>query len=221
LARRKTGFPGIDPKVDYAFKRLFGVERNRHLLIDLIDAVLDSPPEYRIAEVELLNPFSEKEALDDRLTILDVKARDQSGRRFNVEMQMLPHTGFRERILYDWAQLHHEQIREGDAYHVLRPTVSICFLNGNLFPHVADYRLQFGLRDGQHGLVFSPQLAIYVTELQKFGRPLEQVSGSLDRWLYFLRNAETMDTEALPSELDVPPIRRALEELQMLSQTDL
>lgn len=41
--------PGIDPKVDYAFKRLFGVERNRHLLIDLIDAVLDSPPEHRIA----------------------------------------------------------------------------------------------------------------------------------------------------------------------------
>lgn len=213
--------PGIDPKVDYAFKRLFGVERNRHLLIDLIDAVLDSPPEHRIVEVELLNPFSEQEALDDRLTILDVKARDQSGRRFNIEMQMLPHRGFRERILYYWAQLHHEQLHEGDEFHELRPTISICFVNGNLFPQVSDYRIQFNLRDARHGLVFSPQLAIYVVELRKFDKEVRQVSDALDRWLYFLRHAETMDTDAIPFQLGVPSIQRALEELQMLSQTEV
>ena len=213
--------PGIDPKVDYAFKRLFGVDHNRHLLIDLIDAVLDSPPEHRIVEVELLNPFSEKEALDDRLTILDVKARDQSGRRFNVEMQMLPHDGFRERILYYWAQLHHEQLHEGDEFHELRPTISICSVNGNLFPQVPEYRLEFNLRDAQHGLVFSPQLAIYAVELRKFNTELPQVSEPLDRWLYFLRHAETMDTDAVPAELNVPEIRKALEELRMLSQTEL
>lgn len=171
--------------------------------------------------MELLNPFSEQEALDDRLTILDVKARDQSGRRFNIEMQMLPHRGFRERILYYWAQLHHEQLHEGDEFHELRPTISICFVNGNLFPQVPDYRIQFNLRDAQHGLVFSPQIAIYVVELRKFDKGVRQVSNSLDRWLYFLRHAETMDTDAIPSQLGVPPIQRALEELRMLSQTEI
>lgn len=213
--------PGIDPKVDYAFKRLFGVERNRHLLIDLIEAVIEPSLDERIAEVELLNPFSEKEALDDRLIVLDIKARDQSGRRFNVEMQMLPHVGFRERILYYWAQLHHDQLHEGDQFHELQPTISICFVNGNLFPQVPDYRLQFGLRDDRHGLVFSSQLAIYVVELRKFDKDLPQVSAPLDRWLYFLRHAETMDTDGIPSELNVPTIQQSLEELQMLSQTEL
>ena len=79
---------GIDPKIDYAFKRLFGMERNRDLLIDLINAVLDLPPGEQVAEVEILNPFNPQESSSDKLSIVDIKARDQQGRHFNVEMQM-------------------------------------------------------------------------------------------------------------------------------------
>ncbi len=81
--------PGIDPKIDYAFKRLFGSEPNQPLLIDLLNAVLQPPPAQRVAALEILNPFNDKEALDDKLSVVDIKARDQSGRQFNVEMQML------------------------------------------------------------------------------------------------------------------------------------
>jgi hypothetical protein len=80
---------GINPKVDYAFKHLFGRETTQPLLIDLLDSVLSPPPGSRTQDIELLNPFNPKEALDDKLSILDIKARDQSGRQFNVEMQML------------------------------------------------------------------------------------------------------------------------------------
>jgi hypothetical protein len=66
---------GIDPKVDYAFKKLFGSEGNTDLRIDLLHAVLQPPPGRLITAVELLNPFSERETLDDKLSILDVKAR--------------------------------------------------------------------------------------------------------------------------------------------------
>lgn len=55
--------PGIDPKVDYAFKRLFGLERNRTLLIHLLHAILQPTPEERIVTLEILNPFSDKEKL--------------------------------------------------------------------------------------------------------------------------------------------------------------
>ena len=74
---------GIDPKVDYAFKWLFGRESSTGILIDLLHAVLSPPPEEQIVEIRVLNPFSEKMALDDKLAVLDIKARDQRGRREN------------------------------------------------------------------------------------------------------------------------------------------
>ncbi|HMC88170.1 MAG TPA: Rpn family recombination-promoting nuclease/putative transposase [Gemmataceae bacterium] len=91
---------GIDPTVDYAFKHLFGRESTRPILIDLLDKVLNSAPGRRIRDIELLNPFNPKEALDDKLSILDIKARDQAGRLFNVEMQMLAFRHYEKRILY-------------------------------------------------------------------------------------------------------------------------
>ena len=80
----------IDPKVDYAFKHLFGRESTRPLLIHLLNQVLNPDPGRQIRDVELLNPFNPKEAIDDKLSILDVKARDQTGRQLNIEMQMFP-----------------------------------------------------------------------------------------------------------------------------------
>jgi predicted transposase/invertase (TIGR01784 family) len=76
--------PRIDPKVDYAFKHVFGREQNQSLLVDLLHAVLEPSPQQQIKTLEILNPFNDKEALDDKLSILDIKARDQSGRQFNV-----------------------------------------------------------------------------------------------------------------------------------------
>src|SRR5260370_26650965 len=119
---------GIDPKVDYAFKHLFGREATRTLLIDVLDSVLDPAPGGHIRDIELLNPFNPKQALDDKLSILDIKARDQSGRQFNVEMQMLALRYYEARILYYWARLHQHQLHEREDYLQLRPTVSPPFL---------------------------------------------------------------------------------------------
>jgi len=77
----------VDPKVDYAFKWLFGREKNTRLLIHLLHAILNPTPEEQIVEIQILNPFSEQMALDGKRSILDIKARDQRGRQFNVEMQ--------------------------------------------------------------------------------------------------------------------------------------
>ena len=66
---------GIDPKVDYAFKHLFGRDATRPILIDVIDKVLDPPPGHHIQDIALLNPFNPKETDDDKLSILDIKAR--------------------------------------------------------------------------------------------------------------------------------------------------
>src|SRR4051794_35003692 len=125
---------GVDPKVDYAFKRLYGREETRSILIDLTNSVLAPAAGYEVAEIELLNPFNPKEKLDEKLSILDVKARDQGGRQFNVEMQMVAYRYYEKRILYYWAKLHQQQFGQGKDYLELKPTISISFLNHTLFP---------------------------------------------------------------------------------------
>jgi predicted transposase/invertase (TIGR01784 family) len=119
----------VDPKVDYAFKHLFGRDATRPILMNVLDSVLNPPPGHHIREIELLNPFNAKEALDDKLSILDIKARDETGRQFNVEMQMLAFPHYPKRILYYACKLHQQQLHEGQDYLELKPTVSISFLN--------------------------------------------------------------------------------------------
>ena len=126
--------PGIDPKIDIAFRKVFGSEPWRDLTASLINAVLEAAPPHRVVDVELLNPYSEKMALDDKLSILDIKARDQVGWLYNVEMQMLALAALVQRLLYYWSKVYGQQLAQGDDYTVLRPTISICFVNGVLFP---------------------------------------------------------------------------------------
>jgi predicted transposase/invertase (TIGR01784 family) len=211
---------GIDPKNDYAFKHLFGRDSTRPLLINLIDEVLHPAPGRRLRDLELLNPFNPKEALDDKLSILDIKARDESGRQFNIEMQMLAFPYYEKRILYYACKLHQQQLHEGEDYLELKSTISISFLNHVWFPHVSDHHLRFRLLEESHGFPLTEDVEFHILELPKFTKSVAGLSSGLDIWLYFLRHAEMMDLDAVPAALQQPLILRALEELKMLTQTE-
>jgi predicted transposase/invertase (TIGR01784 family) len=214
--------PGIDPKVDLVFKRLFGTEANADLLIDLLNAVLAWPPGRAVTAVEILNPFSDQEALDDKLSILDVKARDATGRLFNVEMQMEPHRAYPARVVYYLTRLHQQQLHAGDDYHTLAPSCSISFLDHVLFRGRPRGHWRFHLRDEEEpGSVFSDQLGVYVVELPKFDRPAAELVTPLERWCFFLRHGAILDTEQLPEALRFPQMHKAMEVLRMVTQSDL
>jgi len=213
--------PGIDPKVDYAFKRLFGREQTLPLLLHLLNAILQLQPARRLTHLELLNPYSDQDALDDKLSIVDVKARDQGGQQFHIEMQLLPERSFRARVLYYWAELHQQQLHAGEPYSTLRPTISVCITDFVLFPQVPDHALTFEVLNRAHQLMFSPELLLVSLELPKFTRRAEELADPADVWLYFLRHAEILDSERLPAALDTPEIHRALEELNVLTQNEL
>src|SRR5260370_34165522 len=171
---------GIDPKVDYAFKRLSGREATRALLIDVLDSVLAPPPGRRIRDIELLNPFNPKQALDDKLSILDIKARDQTGRQFNVEMQMLALRYYEARILYYWARLHQQQLHEGEDYLQLKPTISISFLDHVLFPQVPEHHLRFRLLETSHHFPFTGDIERHLLELPKFTKAATKLQPGVD-----------------------------------------
>ena len=214
---------GIDPKVDHAFKHLLGREATRPILIDVIDSVLNPAPGRRIQDIELLNPFNPKETSDDKLSILDIKARDQSGRLFNIEMQLLASPCYEQRIIYYGTRLYQQQLREGEDYTELKPTISISFLNYGLFPKLrAEYHLCFRLLEERKHFSLTDHLEFHVLELQKFTKTANELANDLDIWLSFLTHAATMDTDALPEALRQHPlVPRAVEELKMVTQSEL
>jgi predicted transposase/invertase (TIGR01784 family) len=213
--------PGLDVRVDYAFERVFGSEDTTDTLISLLNAVIQPPPGQEVTGVELRNPFSDKDAPDDKLAVLDVKARDGRGRWFNVEMQMAAPTLYLRRVLFYWAQTYQGQMKEGDDFSVLRPVISISFLNGRRFHDEPDFHHVFQLRGGREGkLLLTEDLAIHLIELPKFDLTPEQLTRPLHLWCYFLRHAAELNTDTLPARLDVRAVRRALEVLGMMSHDD-
>jgi predicted transposase/invertase (TIGR01784 family) len=213
--------PGVDPKVDFAFKKIFGSETNIPLLIDLLHAVLNPPPDERIVALEILNPFNIKDAVYDKQSILDIKVRDANGKLYNVEMQMTGSIAFPQRMLYYWALMYGRQLHEGEDFTELRTTISICFVNSVLFPEVPDYHLDFQLRSARHPeLIFCSQQSMHVLELPKFQRTAEELVGPLDVWCYFLLHGAILDSEKLPEALKVAPVEKAMEVLAMLTKND-
>jgi predicted transposase/invertase (TIGR01784 family) len=214
--------PGIDPKVDYVFKWLFGKEVHEALLVDLLNAVLKLPQGRVIKSVRILNPLNDKDALDDKLSILDIKAQDQLGRQYNIEMQIRGSPGLLPRLLYYWAVLHADQLEEAEDYVELCSTITICFVNTVLFPQVADHHLCFELRSDRHpNLLFSDQQAIHLVELPKFKKKATELVDPLDLWCYFLIHGKKLDTDALPEPMRQGILRKAMEELTMFAQSDI
>ena len=212
--------PGIDPRVDYAFKKVFGSETSTPILAEFLGAVLQ--PAHPIVELHLLNPFNEKDGADDKLSILDIKARDDLGQYYNVEMQLFGSQVQLQRILYYWAVLHSDQLREAQKYTALRPTYSIAIVNTVLFADVPDYHLNFQLRSDRHPqLIFSAQQSIHLLELPKFRKTADELDDPLELWCYFLTHGAELDSAELPRVLQTPMMQRAMEVLDMLAKNDV
>lgn len=211
---------GIKLTVDYAFKRTFGTEENRNVLKHLLNSILARSLTSPIAEITVLNPFSGKVSADDKLSIFDIKARDEIGREFIVEVQLYDHENLRERLVYYWAKEYSGQLQEGDNYDVLKPVFVICIAETTLFRETTKAHSRFQLIDTSQNLTLTSHLEVHVIELQKFSRDLEELEDDEERWLYFLRNAEDYDSESLPQPLAiVPEIIQATGTLTMVAHS--
>ena len=109
---------------DYAFKRVFGVEENKDVLQDLLECILDIPPE-TIAGLELLDKEFHKELLSEKLGILDIKLRLKDGAFVDIEIQNSWHFDFPERTLYYWSKMYNENIKQGQDYTKLPKCITI------------------------------------------------------------------------------------------------
>jgi len=210
---------GIDPKVDYAFKLVFGNPKHTAVTIHFLNAVLDFPEP--ITAVTILNPIRDREHAEDKLAILDILAADGQGRRYNVEMQTTLPADLAKRLTYYNCLNFVEQLKAGETYDRLRPAISICVLNRVMYATAPEYHLSFRLRcDQQPQLTLNDDLTYHLLELPKFDPTDNNVRrGPLEKWLYFLKNAAQLEAEELAERLTDDEFREAAGVLKMISET--
>ncbi|NCC23501.1 MAG: Rpn family recombination-promoting nuclease/putative transposase, partial [Alphaproteobacteria bacterium] len=207
----------INPKVDCVFKAVLGAEENRALLIDFLNAMLTDTLPTPVVEVQILNPYNPQETLNDKLTIVDVKARDAAGQLFQIEIQLLVFADLSARILYGWADLYRRQLHSGEPYSVLKPTYAIWLLDQTLRHDTPTYAHRYRMRDDR-GADLLEHGGIWIFELNKAA--VQQVETEQERWLKFFNEGETLDDEKLPEWMQTPVMRQAMSTLTAFSEKD-
>jgi predicted transposase/invertase (TIGR01784 family) len=123
-----------DPKTDFVFKRIFGTEPNKHLLVDLLNALLELEGEQRIADLTYLSAEQRVPVAELKLSIVDVKCRDHAGRVYVVEMQILNVEAFEKRVVYNVSKAYVMQIHGGEHYLELSDVVGVTICDFELWP---------------------------------------------------------------------------------------
>jgi predicted transposase/invertase (TIGR01784 family) len=213
----------VNPRVDIAFKKIFGVEENKDLLISLINSIVG--PKDQVSDVTLLNPYNPKNFRNDKISILDIKAQGQDGKRFNIEIQISDEADYDKRALYYWAKLYTEQLKNTDDYDLLSKAIGIHILNFTSIPHVDKYHNVFHIREKESNFLYFEDLELHTIELKKFynNQPVEltdliaRVKTSLDMWVAFLTRHDLLNTDHLPAPLNDPSLQKALHVLDVMN----
>jgi predicted transposase/invertase (TIGR01784 family) len=210
---------GIDPTVDYAFKRLFGDPNHAPVLVHLLNAIFEG--QFQVDGVEILTPFLEKDFEEDKLAILDVRVRDTQRRTYNLEMQTTLPTALPNRLAYYLSSMYSGQLREGDPYATLAPAICICFLNKILLPSATSFHARFRLCSLEEQLTLTDHLEVHLLELPKYNGSLTDLPRArpMERWAYFLRHAAEMSVADIGQLLPDPAFVEAGGVLDMIAKS--
>jgi predicted transposase/invertase (TIGR01784 family) len=218
----------VNPKIDLVFKKLFGSEENKDILLSLINAVL--PDNEQVTEIKIKNPYNVSDYVEGKLSILDIKAEDAQGNLYDIEMQIKGTTFYGRRTLYYWAKIFGSQLdylteeeiqakeKKGRSYTDLNKCIVISLMDFQFFKDERYHRC-FVLKDREtdETHIDLAYLDLYFVELEKFEQQHKAAKTLLDRWIKFLNNADFYSKDTLPDELaQVPSIKKASERLEVM-----
>ena len=189
----------VDPKNDLAFKKIFGDETKKEILISLLNAILDFKDEKSIVSLDIVNPYQVPKIADLKETILDIKARNREGEEFIVEMQKKDVGDFHKRSLYYTSKAYVSQLSKGEDYAKLNKVYFIGIVDFNMFnnQHYISRHLILNQETKEQDLA---DFEFTFVELPKFDKRLDELDNVLDKWLYFIKNANTLSM--IPKEYE-------------------
>ncbi|NEP43923.1 MAG: Rpn family recombination-promoting nuclease/putative transposase, partial [Okeania sp. SIO2H7] len=199
----------ISPKVDYAFKKIFGSDQSHDILISFLNAIIYNG-ENIIKSLTIVDPYNpgKVQALKD--TYLDIRAVLNDGSKVVIEMQAASMRAFDKRVAYNLCKAYSNQLEVREAYWQLNPVIAVTITDFTMFDESQKVVSKFMFREEEDGFKYkAKELRLIFVELPKFKKKLNQLKTLTDKWIFFLK--ETATLEEIPSELgEIPEIERAL-----------
>jgi predicted transposase/invertase (TIGR01784 family) len=198
-----------DIKNDIAFRKIFGNETKTEILISFLNAVLKLDGSKKITWVEILNPYQLPRMAGSKTTILDVRAKDQAGNSYIVEMQVTDKKGLDKRVTFYSARGYASQLDASENYYQLKPVIFIGILNFEYLqnPHYLSRHLILDADTNEHKL---KDLEFTFIELPKFNKTEPQLQALTEKWIFFIKNAENLNL--IPASVNDEGLKSAYEE---------
>ena len=205
----------LSPKVDFVFKKIFGSEENKSVLISFLNATLK--PKKEIVAVDLKNTDIEKEYLKDKFSRLDVKATTSNKETINIEIQLSDQYNMTQRTLYYWSKMYEEQMEQSYNYRKLSRTVCINILNYNYLDNDR-FHNTYRLKEIETNEELTDICEIHFIEIPKLRHlDLKDEADMLEVWVEFLRDPESEVIRNV--ETTNQDIKKAKDKLYKLSQS--
>ncbi|NET74613.1 MULTISPECIES: Rpn family recombination-promoting nuclease/putative transposase [Okeania] len=208
----------INPKVDYAFKKIFGSEQSKDILISFLNAIIYGGKKV-IQSLTILNPFNPGQLINLKDTYLDIKAVLVDGSIVVIEMQVARMAGFNKRVAYNLAKAYVNQLETGEDYLLLNPAIAVTITDFILFEKKDDFINKFVFKEETKNFeCLDKQLRLIFLELPKFKKALSELNSLTDKWIYFLKEATRLDS--IPENLgEVSEIEKALNIANRINMT--
>lgn len=201
----------VDVKNDVAFRKIFGSDKKKVILISFLNAVLDLDGQDKIKSVTLVDPFQLPRIRGEKASIIDVRAKDGRNRSFIIEMQVAERDGFGKRVQFYSSKEYASQIDRGDDYTLLKPVYFIGILNFKFFPG-DNYFSKHITVDEETGVCTLDDIKFRFIELPKFKKKEHELTTVIDKWTYFIKKADKL--EVIPENVDDKGLLAAYEEAQ-------
>ena len=206
----------VDVKNDIAFRKIFGNENKKEILISFLNAVLELPEGKRIKNTEIKNPFQMPEIKGLKSSILDVLATDERNISYIVEMQVEEPDGFDKRVQYYTAKQYSAQINIADDYPLLNQVIFIGIINFNFFSG-KEYLTKHLIINTKTGKQELKDIEFNFIELPKFKKKQTELDSLIDKWTFFIKNAPNLDV--IPTDIGDKGLIRAYEDAAQYNWT--
>ena len=187
----------LDARNDIAFRRIFGTEKNKDILIHFLNDILGLTDDNKIKDVSFLSPIQDPVIASQKQSIVDVLCVDSTGIKTIIEMQVAKTTGFEKRAQYYAAKAYSSQADVGDQYHDLKGVIFIAIADFILFPNKLAYKsdhVTFDKMTFEHDL---RDFSFTFIELPKFKKREDQLENIVEKWCYFFKHAGETSEEDL------------------------
>ena len=197
----------LDIKTDYAFKKVFGAEENKDILIKFLNSIIIFNDNAKIKDLAIIDPYTIPMLKGMKDSFVDVKAKLDDDSLVIIEMQVLNNEGFEKRVLYNAAKNYSIQLDKGENYHLLNPVIALNIVDFIMFKDTDKIVTNFKLLEKEEFIDYIDDIELIFIELPKFKKELNQLTSIQEQWIYFLKNAESL--EFVPKEFD-SSIQKAL-----------